>query len=152
MQIDVGRIRTEGEDFRGDEDSDILDLREADLAPVSRVHYDLTARRIGPELIVAGALRVRIRLVCGRCGDGFEADVEEPEFSFVCEVEPGAEFVDLTPDMRESILLALPAHPVCRSECKGLCPQCGINRNRESCRCRPPSDNPWGALDRLSLR
>jgi uncharacterized protein len=152
MQLDVARIKAGRETFRGEEESDILDLRERDVVPVSRVRYDLTVRRIGAELVVDGSLRVRMRFTCGRCGDGFEADVTEPGFIFSHEIEAGVEFVDLTPDMRESILLALPAHPVCRSECKGLCPQCGINRNRESCRCRPPPDNPWGALDRLSLR
>jgi len=152
MQLDVARIGSDAEAFKGEEESDILDLHEKDVAAASRVRYDLIARRIGPELVVFGSLSARMRFICSRCGDVFETEVREPEFTFNTEVQAGVEFVDLTPDMRESILLALPAHPVCRSECGGLCPHCGINRNRESCRCKPPSDNPWGALDRLPLR
>jgi uncharacterized protein len=152
MRLDVGRVKGGQETLCGQEEHDILELHEREVEPVSRVRYDLTARRIGNELVVAGSLGVRVRFVCGRCGDAFEEEVVEPEFTFYGEIESGVEFVDLTPDMRETILLALPAHPVCRAECRGLCPQCGVNRNRESCRCKPPLDNPWGALDRLSLR
>ncbi len=152
MRLDVARIRDDAEAFKGEEEADILDLNEGDITAVSRVSYDLIARRIGPELVVSGSLSARVRFVCSRCGDAFETEVKEPEFTFDADVQSGVEFVDLTPDMRESILLALPAHPVCRFECRGLCPRCGINRNRESCRCKPPSDNPWGALDCLSLR
>jgi uncharacterized protein len=38
--------------------------------------------------------------------------------------------------MREQFYLALPMKPLCRDECRGLCPVCGINRNRETCDCQ----------------
>jgi uncharacterized protein len=38
--------------------------------------------------------------------------------------------------MREQFYLALPMKPLCREDCKGLCPICGVNRNRETCSCR----------------
>jgi len=38
--------------------------------------------------------------------------------------------------MREQFFLALPMKPLCREDCKGLCPVCGINRNRETCTCQ----------------
>jgi uncharacterized protein len=34
------------------------------------------------------------------------------------------------------LLLSLPTRPLCREDCRGLCPHCGINLNRESCGCR----------------
>ena len=33
----------------------------------------------------------------------------------------------------EEFLLAMPMKPLCEPGCKGLCPQCGINRNSASC-------------------
>lgn len=60
----------------------------------------------------------------------------------------GRECVDLTADIREAMILAFPAYPVCSPECKGLCATCGVNLNKAACRCAPPDDNRWGVLDR----
>jgi len=43
--------------------------------------------------------------------------------------------IDLGQMMREQFYLALPMKPLCRPDCKGLCPVCGKNRNRETCSC-----------------
>jgi uncharacterized protein len=43
--------------------------------------------------------------------------------------------VDLGELMREQFFLALPMKPLCQEDCRGLCPVCGINRNRETCTC-----------------
>ena len=49
--------------------------------------------------------------------------------------------------LREQVLLAVPLKVVCRDDCKGLCPSCGVNRNAESCSCAPPLGDPrWSAL------
>jgi uncharacterized protein len=42
----------------------------------------------------------------------------------------------------EEFSLALPAHPLCREDCKGLCPLCGANLNRETCLCRRTGEDP----------
>ena len=44
--------------------------------------------------------------------------------------------IDLGEVMREQFFLALPMKPLCRPDCKGLCPICGANRNRQQCECR----------------
>ena len=44
--------------------------------------------------------------------------------------------IDLTEVVREQLYLALPMKPLCREDCKGLCPVCGVNRNRETCTCQ----------------
>jgi uncharacterized protein len=46
------------------------------------------------------------------------------------------ETIDLGELMREQFYLALPMKPLCREDCQGLCPVCGINRNRDTCSCR----------------
>jgi uncharacterized protein len=50
--------------------------------------------------------------------------------------------------IKEQLLLAVPLRVVCQEECKGLCPQCGRNRNFESCHCSNQSSDPrWAALE-----
>ena len=57
--------------------------------------------------------------------------------------------VDLEPLVRDAVLLELPPAPLCRPDCLGLCPQCGVNRNEEPCNCQPPVDHRWSVLDVL---
>ena len=64
----------------------------------------------------------------------------------------GEDFVDLTPQIREDILLALPQRALCRPECRGLCPACGENLNERKCHCRVAHEPlHWHALDQLKL-
>ena len=51
------------------------------------------------------------------------------------------------------MLLELPMNLLCSEECRGLCPHCGKNLNREKCACRDEEepDARWGALDNLKL-
>jgi uncharacterized protein len=49
--------------------------------------------------------------------------------------------------VREQVLLTLPSRTLCREECKGLCPQCGADRNSTECHCSETTTDPrWGAL------
>jgi uncharacterized protein len=58
--------------------------------------------------------------------------------------------IDITDDIRDLLLLAIPAKLLCREDCKGLCPGCGANLNLESCRCSARAvDSRWQALQKL---
>jgi uncharacterized protein len=61
------------------------------------------------------------------------------------------EAIDLEPLLREQFVLAVPYAPLCREDCKGLCPQCGIDRNTDTCRCEAPIDPRLAALKGLKL-
>ena len=51
----------------------------------------------------------------------------------------------------EQFVLAVPFAPLCMETCKGLCPQCGIDRNTASCNCDPPIDPRLAALKGLKI-
>jgi uncharacterized protein len=57
--------------------------------------------------------------------------------------------IDLEPLLREYALLEFPISPVCKPDCKGLCPVCGENRNKTDCGHRLESDSPFAALKDL---
>jgi uncharacterized metal-binding protein YceD (DUF177 family) len=61
------------------------------------------------------------------------------------------ETIDLEPLFREQFVLAVPYAPLCREDCKGLCPQCGIDRNSGTCTCEPPIDPRLAALKGLKI-
>jgi uncharacterized protein len=55
--------------------------------------------------------------------------------------------------LREQILLATPVRALCREDCKGLCPKCGLNLNSDSCQCAKDETDPrWQALGELKRK
>jgi uncharacterized protein len=65
----------------------------------------------------------------------------------------GEDFADLTPQMREDIILEVPQRALCQPSCKGLCPVCGKDRNKAVCGCKVShEDLRWHALDQLKLK
>jgi uncharacterized protein len=82
----------------------------------------------------------------GPIGGSFASDDAEEE------VYTG-KVIDLDPILREQVLLALPSYPVCREDCKGLCPVCGTNLNERECGCeRKPRDPRWAGLEKFKLQ
>jgi uncharacterized protein len=131
----------------------------------------------GPKDIVAD-IRIRGRFAgnfqvpCARCVEPvelplaadfdlifrpLEADADSPERSITAqETEIGYYLKDslmLEDVLREQVLLSLPVRVLCKPDCKGLCPRCGVNRNSQTCHCEEgPSDPRWKALAGLRGR
>ena len=61
--------------------------------------------------------------------------------------------LDLRLLVRDALLLELPLAPLCRPDCRGLCPVCGVDRNEVTCSCSGAARDPrWAALDALVER
>jgi uncharacterized protein len=111
--------------------------------------------RVGGELERAGqggylwhgTLAGQVQSVCRRCLVEFVNPVDQavdvifsadPELQDDPSVYPLAEplaHVDLRPALREELVLAVDAFPLCREDCRGLCPRCGADLNRGPCQC-----------------
>jgi uncharacterized protein len=127
------------------------------LEPV-RSRFGLSRR--GRKVLVQGRVSTRLGLECDRCLARIEQPVDaQVEVTFVPhpEVEEGAQIelsekdlevefygpeplLDLGEVIVEELALAVPYRVLCREACRGLCPRCGADLNREECRCeaRPP--------------
>lgn len=111
---------------------------------------------------VAGQIMGAFAAQCRRC----LAEVEQPveirlelwfrpdpasateEAVFPLKAEAGV--LDLVPALREELLLAVPAFPLCRPDCEGLCPKCGAGRAAGPCGCSFKEPDPrWDALRAL---
>jgi uncharacterized protein len=116
------------------------------------VAVEMSYYRAGTELFLEGELTAMTAASCARCAEEFETpstrsfryilmpralvstgDERGDDLEFA--VYDGDE-VDLTPLVQEQVLLALPTRPLCREDCRGLCPRCGINLNEHQCDCR----------------
>jgi uncharacterized protein len=153
MIVSMVNLDEDEKSFQGEEPGSILELDDNEFIRVdSPVRYDLKVNLVNREVVVRGEIAADISFVCMRCTEFFEVTVRDSSFLRVIEVNDKTECVDLTGDIRETIILAFAVSPICDSGCKGLCDQCGINRNKEKCECVPPAiDDCWGTLNELRL-
>jgi uncharacterized protein len=78
--------------------------------------------------------------------DDFRSGRDDDAFEIV------GDQVDLAPAIREHLLLELPDDPLCRDDCRGICPVCGTDLNTGTCDCDTTvRDDRWAALDALRL-
>ena len=147
----------------GTESADVLELPpDADppLAPAGDIEYHLSAVMAGADLVVTGRASVALATVCARCLDDIRVEVAVKDICFHFEKVRDME-IDLTEDVREELLLAVPSCFYCSPDCKGICPMCGTNLNHASCACdeRDAEEeerdaalpSPWDQLDALKL-
>lgn len=151
MRVNLAHLKPEGSRFTGGLELGTLDFAADDplFAETGKIHFDIVAQAVSDSLLVRGRVWTTLRAFCVRCRETFEQEARDNEFFADFQLEAEVEEVDLTPEMREAILLALPSHPVCRESCRGLCPACGADRNRQACDCSPEPDVRWTALDKL---
>ena len=152
MKINVKRIPIDGEQFTGEDPAGIMELDDDLVHFRQPLRYELLAQLQGSALLVTGVLRTAVGLRCGRCLRDFEQPLVVQEFVFHQELA-GEDFMDLTPQIREDMILELPQRALCDEACKGLCPHCGLDLNTGICRCGLAADGwRWQGLDKLKLK
>lgn len=148
--VDLDRLQEGGELFEGETAPEIVDLGDAEglLKPVGGIAYKLQIESLGNELLVRGELCQCFTCVCSFCNETFNLEVKEGHFLESFEISEEISFLDLTNEIREVIILDLPAHPRCSEACHGLCPKCGVNLNKSGCECKTDGgDDRWSALN-----
>jgi uncharacterized protein len=123
------------------------------------VVVDVSLERVSDGIVVRGAVRATWTAVCSRCLAPVAGDVvvhvDELYEPHPLEGETyrlDDDVLDLEPLVRDCLVLELPAAPLCRPECAGLCPSCGIDRNVATCDCSIEDVDPrWAALRSLDL-
>jgi len=109
-------------------------IGEADLKFKDPITVTVTARKIDHDIIVQGNIQAVALLTCARCLENFEYIIEKKNY-FSYFKNPKDENIDLTPSLREDIIVSLPIKALCRDQCKGLCAKCGQNLNEKICGC-----------------
>jgi uncharacterized protein len=134
-----------------------LDVVGTSIPPGHPITLDVDLESVSEGILVTGSVGAAWRGECRRClaevsGDGravfqelFEHRAREGETYPIHH-----EHIDLEPLAREAMMLELPLAPLCREDCKGLCPTCGADLNESTCDCTSTDRDPrWAALDEL---
>ncbi|MFH0858896.1 MAG: DUF177 domain-containing protein, partial [Candidatus Omnitrophota bacterium] len=90
--------------------------------------------KITNALSVNLKLSSRIGFTCGRCLEDFKEDYRK-DIQLNYSLDSSQQYLDLDQDIRAEIILEYPFNPLCKADCKGLCPGCGKNLNQEKCSC-----------------
>ena len=157
-----------------------LPMRDALGAPdpdpqAGEGHAELDLYADGTHAFASGTFQGYLTVACSRCVEPVKLPIDEkllvtfmPAGDMPDEdaaAEEGAEVlsedldvfpfdgekIDLEPLFREQFVLAVPFAPLCKEDCKGLCPQCGIDLNTGTCSCEKPMDPRLAALKGLKL-
>jgi uncharacterized protein len=147
---------------------DVLELVSAE----STEHPELAGRvrliHTGNGILVRGNLTAELTAPCSRCLEPVSVpiaiDLEEvftPTIDIISgqAIKPEEDdralwidehhILDLSEVLRQDLLVAMPMHPLCREDCRGLCSTCGQNLNEGNCHCAPEPDPRWAGLAAL---
>ena len=160
LLINIRHLEHKAVTLRGQLPGADLDLNCIDemIRVASPLEHDLLVQRHERSILVQGSLRLILACECVRCLKAFEHRLELDEWSCLLPLEGEDKVlvcndcVDLTPRVREDIVLAFPQHPLCEPDCRGLSsgplagarPSSGAEATREQ-----PS--AWAELNKLKL-
>lgn len=123
------------------------------------VTIEVELQAVNDGIVAVGIVRAPWQGPCRRCttmahgeivGEVQEVFERDPVEGETRELRDAT--VDLTEVARDAVLLELPLAPLCREDCAGLCPMCGVDRNEQACDCEPDTKDPrWAALEQITF-
>ena len=172
MLLNLSTIRTAHERYEKAYSPDAFASDHDDMKVVAPVALAFDIFKDKVQFRLVGRVQTVLELPCGRCLESFTWPVDatfdlryQPHADNAGEGEREIEeddlatafyehqTIDLGQLMREQFYLSLPAKPLCREDCRGLCPVCGRNLNRGSCDCKREWEDPrLAVLKTLKLR
>ncbi|HMJ05400.1 MAG TPA: hypothetical protein VK474_04000 [Chthoniobacterales bacterium] len=149
MKVHLRQIPADGLHLEGEEDCPIPELEAEGVVCTGPLHYSLDLGISEGALWANGTLSQPIEVACVSCLERFGYVIQVPQFALHTELG-GPETFDLTPFVREDILLNLPAYPRCDREGGRVCPAPHLEAKRapDTVGKRKPD---WSALDKLDL-
>lgn len=162
MKIQVGGLADGTYRYQLAEDSTLLELDERFK---NQVQVDTTVEKNGSQVFLVAKVSANASFECDRCLTSFLSPLRSSyQMYYVTEgsanshidpselqvVPPGFSVIDLSDDVRQTVLLSVPLKLLCSDECKGLCPRCGTNWNLNMCSCSEAAgDHRWEQLKAL---
>jgi uncharacterized protein len=143
-----------------------LDYHTADFEQQGPLKVSAVAELLSSEIRIRGHLATRLKAECDRClapvgfpiehdfdlfyrpmetiarDEEIEVPEEEAEVGFYSDDK-----IELADLVTEQVILSVPMKIVCRPDCLGLCPVCGVDRNLEKCKCsQRQKESPFASL------
>jgi uncharacterized metal-binding protein YceD (DUF177 family) len=147
MKVHLKQIPLQGLHLKGEEDCPIQELESEGVRCTGPLYYDIEVGVAGGGLWANGSLSQLVELRCVSCLEKFVHEIRVPAFAVHTDLH-GPETIDLTPLMREDVLLNLPAHPHCDRDGDRVCK----GKQVETAERDAKRKADWSALDKLKLK
>jgi len=135
VKIDTRQIPDEGliltEEFSPAELD--LDTEIVKFGVALKARAEVT-KSYGAVSVVLG-LSAPMLIYCSRCLKELDTPMKK-HLMLSYPLDNQEQFIDLSPEIREEIIVGMPMKPLCKPGCKGLCPKCGHNLNESNCGCK----------------
>ncbi len=135
MRIELGRLTEQPLEASEDIDAGKWDLDSFDVKFIKNIHIDCKFRRSGKDVFVHCSVLTHRLITCSRCLGKYEQEVSQ-DFNLSYPVSLRSDYLEIDSDLREEVLLNFPMKVLCKPDCRGICPRCGVNLNIEECRCK----------------
>ena len=128
-----------------------FDLRDEMIHAEKPLRYDLEIEKLHDSILVQGKLELTLKCECVRCLKSFEQKLKIDHWTLHLPLEGDEKVsiendcIDLTPFVREDILLEFPRHPLCKPDCGGL------KKSAKKPAVKHQSDSAWAELNKLKL-
>jgi uncharacterized metal-binding protein YceD (DUF177 family) len=156
LTFNIRHLENKDLHLTGELPSDELELGLQDelIRPGGPLVYDLEVEKIDDgDALVQGSLQLKVEYDCARCLKPFSRELLLPDWACHLPLKGDDatpitnDLVNLTPYIREDILLALPQRPLCEPECRGLKPPANVDPGEKS----DIASSAWSELDKLKL-
>ncbi len=130
--------------FLNDANSEILSFHDS-------IKYTLHISLKESGILVGGSVSTKVNALCGRCLKPLKLTIANNNLCFFVNTTESLD-CDISEQIRTELLICLPMNFLCKNDCLGLCPQCGVDRNQTACNCAnsfEDTPNPWTELDNL---
>ncbi len=165
MIIDLDKLAESTQQIHGEEVVNVQDVPDVDQRV--QCHIDLLAKKSGETFYLHTKLLGTLSARCHKCLRPTNLDIETA-FDVVIQrggaekaghgksveddyvyIPIGEQEYCLDQHIYENLVVSIPMRITCSENCKGLCPECGVNLNEETCSCKHDVDPRWKALDAL---
>jgi|GEM_PF-2336445 len=162
LKMDLRSLHPDGGHLDAEQNVAVSNAEGAPVAVACRVAVDY--RSTGASWFFHVTVSGVLDAVCDRCvapvalevSGTFELTVRrsnvgeapEPGVGYII-LGAGENEILLDELIREAFIVNIPMQVLCTDSCRGLCPQCGINLNQQTCTCQSAGDSRWDALKRL---
>jgi uncharacterized protein len=134
-----------------------IDTRDELIQLKQPLKYRLEAQELDDSLLVRGKITLPVDCECARCLKPFVQKLDWSDWSCLIPlageeaVARDGDTVDLTPFLREDILLELPRHPLCKPDCGGL-KKPPVGKSKKSDLSDVKTSSAWSELDKIKFR
>ena len=160
LKINLRQLKEEPMTLSGELPAAELDLQGADelIHTPFPLEHELEAQLLDNAILVQGSLHLKLACECGRCLKPFQMEIDLPDWAAHLPLEGDErvtvtdDCVDLTPQIREDILLMFPQRPLCGAGCAGLPTLQAGAEKKPSGASESQTSSAWAELNKLKLK